>query len=213
MRPFPDYQLPLKPWRYNPSRWIQRVPIAIAALVPMGIALYMGLYQWGLIPGAWDPVFGNGSTENVLRSDVSHVLYGWLRVPDAILGAYAYFADLLFSLAGCGRRWQFRPWLVTLFGFLVIPVGVVSVILVALQGLVVKSWCFLCLTTAFFSLLMIVLAYDEVCATLTYLWEVHRRSKDWRLTFWTFWGYPSEVAHQVGVEITEKGRKHVGARH
>src|SRR5690606_26759179 len=108
------------------------------------IATYMALFQWGLIDSVWDPVFGD-QTEAVLRSNPSQRMEMWFGVPDAAFGALAYLGDAIFGLAGSTRRWQYRPWLVILFGIDVIPLGIVSVVLVILQGTVVGSWCFPCL--------------------------------------------------------------------
>src|SRR5690606_24727502 len=94
------------PWNYNPSAWRQRIPIAILAMVAFAIAVYMGLYQWRLIPAAWDPIFGK-QTEKVLDSDVSERMRYWFLVPDAIFGAVAYLGDAIFGLAGSTRRWQY----------------------------------------------------------------------------------------------------------
>ena len=132
---------------YNPSSWNQRIAIALIAAVATLISLYLGLYQWQILPSVWDPVFGDG-TKNVLTSPLSHEFTKWIRIPDAVLGVFAYFSDIIFSLAGSKDRWKDRPWLVILFGICVIPVGFVSVLLVILQGFVVKSWCFLCLAAA-----------------------------------------------------------------
>src|SRR3990167_5149098 len=117
----------------RPSRWSQRIYLAIVAFIAGSIALYMGLYQWRLIPWVWDPVFGNG-TENVLDSDVSKELLKIIRLPDAILGAISYYGDVIFSMAGSNQRWKDRPWLVFFFGFYVIPPAFVSFILVLLQA-------------------------------------------------------------------------------
>src|SRR5688572_28614194 len=149
-----------RPWDYNPSSWRQRIPICLLAFVAFLIAAYMALYQWRLIDGVWDPVFGKES-QLVLDSDVSERMRGWFLIPDAALGALAYLGDCIFGLAGSTRRWQYRPWLVILFGIDVIPLGVVSAILVVLQFTVVGHWCFLCLVTAAISLLLVYLAYDE----------------------------------------------------
>ena len=46
-------------------------------------------------------------------------------------------------------------YLVAFFGFLVVPLGVVSIVLVILQPLAVGAWCTLCLVTAVAMLLMI----------------------------------------------------------
>jgi hypothetical protein len=54
----PDLSLIPEPWEYNPSKWSQRMRVALVALPAFVAAVYMGLYQWRLIPGVWDPVFG-----------------------------------------------------------------------------------------------------------------------------------------------------------
>jgi len=197
-----------EPWSYNPSQWKQRIPICIVASFAVIIATYLGLYQWRLIDHIWDPFFGTQS-EKVLNSNVSHQITRWIGVPDAVLGAASYLGDVIFALAGSTRRWQDRPWLVILFGLDVIPLGVVSITLVTLQGTVVGSWCFLCLVSAVISLILIFLAYDEVWSCLRYMCRIWKRTKDWRLTWNAFWGRPSLVAHEVGLEII-KERSNVG---
>ncbi|HSX04146.1 MAG TPA: vitamin K epoxide reductase family protein [Rhabdochlamydiaceae bacterium] len=189
-----------EPWRYNPSSWKQRIYICCIALIAVIIAVYMGLYQWGIIKDVWDPVFGD-QTKKVLDSDVSHELRKWLRVPDAILGAFAYLGDIIFALAGSTRRWQDRPWLVMLFGIDVIPLGVVSAILVFMQGAVVGAWCFPCLITAVISIILIFLAYDEVWSSFLYLRSVWRKSKSASLVWDTFWGKASEIAYEAGANM------------
>jgi len=169
------------------------------------LSAYMGLFQLGLLPGVWDPVFGDGS-RRVLTSDVSHAMSGWMRMPDAILGSLAYLGDIVFALAGSTRRWQYRPWLVVVFGIDVIPLGIVSALLVVMQGAVVGAWCFLCLVTAVISLALVVLAYDEVWSCLRYLHGVHRESRSLRTLWDTFVGRPSEVAERVARQMAEAGR-------
>ena len=197
-----------EPWDYNPSSWNQRMKVAIWGTVAMLIATYMGLYQWRIIPSAWDPVFGE-STQRVLDSDVSHRMGRLFRVPDAVLGAFAYLGDVIFALAGSTRRWQYRPWLVVLFGIDVIPLGIVSAVLVVLQGTVVGSWCFLCLVTAVISLILILYAYDEVWSSVLYLWRVWKRSRNVGLVWRTFWGGASEIAHETAMEMAKRGNRHV----
>jgi hypothetical protein len=188
------------PWTYNPSAWRQRIPICLLAMVAFVMATYMGLYQWRLVSSAWDPVFGE-QTARVLDSDVSEKLRRWFIIPDAIFGAIAYLGDAIFGLAGSTRRWQYRPWLVLLFGFDVIPLGIVSAVLVVLQGTVVGSWCLLCLITAAISLVLVYLAYDEVWSCLKYLHRVWRETQDRRILWATFWGRPTPEAERIGAEF------------
>lgn len=194
-----DLDADAPPFHRNPSAWKQRVPIAILAGIAFVISSYLALYQWRIISSVWDPVFG-GQTAEVLDSSVSRKMHGWIGVPDAALGAIAYLGDLIFGLAGSTRRWQYRPWMVILFGIDVIPLGVVSAVLVFLQGTVVGAWCFLCLVTAVISLVLVALAYDEVWATLKYLHRVWKRTRSTKILWRVFWGQREEAAAQVALE-------------
>lgn len=187
------------PWDYNPSAWRQRVHICILAGVAFFIAAYMALYQWRLIDSVWDPVFGDQS-QRVLDSDVSETMRRWLGMPDAALGAIAYLGDVIYGLAGSTRRWQYRPWMTILFGIDVIPLGIVSSILVVLQGSVVGYWCFLCLVTAAISLVLVYWAYDEVWSCLLYLRRVWRQTRDPRLLWDVIWGKASARANEMALE-------------
>jgi uncharacterized membrane protein len=186
------------PWHHNPSSWKQRIPICLLAGVAFLIASYMALYQWRLVVDVWDPIFGE-QTRQVLDSEVSERMRRWFRIPDAALGALAYLGDLIFGLAGSTRRWQYRPWLVLLFGLDVIPLGIVSAVLVVMQGTVVGAWCFLCLVTAVISLLLVALAYDEVWSSLLYLKRVWRRTGKWRVVWDVFWGRAVPEADEVAL--------------
>lgn len=198
--PDPSEDTSPRPWDYNPSRWRQRIAVAVVALPAFFIAVYMGLFQWGLIDSVWDPVFGV-QTQQVLQSDVSHQMTRWIRLPDAILGAIAYLGDIIFALAGSTRRWQSRPWLVVIFGIDVIPLGIVSAVLVVLQGAVVGSWCFPCLVTAAISLILVVLAYDEVWSSLLYLHRVWKRTGSKRTVWLALIGVPTPEAERAGREM------------
>lgn len=195
---WPDLDVDAPPFARNPSSWSQRVPICLLAGVGFLISSYLTLYQWRLVDGVWDPVFGQGSV-TVLESDVSHSLGRWFGIPDAALGAIAYLGDAVFGLAGSTRRWQYRPWLVLIFGFDVIPLGIVSIVLVGMQGFAVGAWCFLCLVTAAISVALILLAYDEVWASLKYLGRVWRRGGA-RPCWAALRGMPSEIAAQAALE-------------
>jgi uncharacterized membrane protein len=188
-----DPDAPAPPFSRNPSSWSQRWPIAALAGLGTVIATYMALFQWGLVDTVWDPVFGKG-TERVLASEESHRMYGLLKVPDAAFGAWGYLSEAVLTLVGSTRRWQFRPWLVMIFGLDVIPLGIVSAVLVVVQGVSIGSWCFLCLVTAVISLVLVGLAYDEVWASISYLRRVWRRTHDRQLLWDAFCGRPSEEA-------------------
>ena len=168
-------------WSYNPATWAQRLPIIGLALLGFAIASYLGLFQLKVIPVVWEPFFGQDS-QKILTSGVSRVL----PIPDALLGAFSYLLDALAGIIGSIRRWRTMPWIVILFGLLVGPLGMVSILLVVLQPVVYDAWCTLCLASATISVLMIGPAMDEMLASLQYM----RRVKDAGESVWkALWGY------------------------
>lgn len=141
-----------------------------------------------------------------LQDRIGELVWGteWptIRVPEPAAKAAAWTADKVTdAFAGSTRRWQFRPWLVVLLGIDVIPLGIVSAVLVVLQGVSVGSWCFLCLTTAAISPVLVVLAYDEVWSSLRYLHRVWKRETSRGAVWRTFWGDPSDTAVRVAYEM------------
>jgi uncharacterized membrane protein len=151
-------------WTYNPSAWSQRVPIVLIGAVAFFVAAYMAGYQLGHMKNVWDPFFGEG-TRNVLESEVSKMF----PVSDAGLGAVTYLLEALSGLMGDPRRWRTMPWVVLLFGFLVIPAGIVSIVLVILQPWAVGAWCTLCLISAFLCLITLPPAADEIVASVEFI--------------------------------------------
>lgn len=177
---------PIPPgWDYNPSSWDQRIPIVVLAIIGMFIALYLGLYQLDIISSVWEPFFGDGSV-TILNSKVSHVL----PIPDALIGAFGYFADAVTGIIGGTRRWRTMPWITIVFGFAVGPLGVVSIMLVVFQPVLFDAWCTLCLASAAISIAMIGPAMDEVLASLQYMQRVKRSGgSSWK----AFWGVKEEI--------------------
>ncbi len=166
-------------WSYNPSDWFQRGPIIAMALVGFFLSRYLAAYQLGHVPYPWDPFFGDG-TRRILDSEVSRA---W-PVSDAGLGTASYMLEALSGFMGGRNRWRTMPWMVVMFGFLVVPLGIVSVVLVILQPVAVGAWCTLCLATAAAMLIMISPAFDEVVAMSQFLAGARREGKPLWRTFW-----------------------------
>jgi hypothetical protein len=116
----------------------------------------------------------------VLTSDVSRTF----PIPDAGLGAVAYMIGFLMGFMGDRRRWRTMPWMVTFFGILVVPLGVVSITLIILQPLAVGAWCTPCLIAAAGMLVMIPLTLDEVVAMGQFLVQARREGQPFWRTFW-----------------------------
>jgi len=167
-------------WNYNPSTWTQRVPIVVLAFVGLGIASYLALYQFNLIPNVWEPFFPGGS-KKILNSGISKLL----PIPDAALGAFGYLLDAVTGIIGGKNRWKTMPWMVILFGLAVGPLGGISILLVIFQPVLYDTWCTLCLVTAAISIIMIGPAMDEMLASLQFV----KQSKKQGLSTWrVFWG-------------------------
>jgi hypothetical protein len=85
---------------------------------------------------------------------------------------------------GSPSRWRTMPWMVAVFGILVIPLGLVHIFLVISQPLVVGAWCTLCLLAAAIMLPMIPLETDEVIAMGQHMVRAKRRGDSLWKVFW-----------------------------
>jgi hypothetical protein len=94
------------------------------------------------------------------------------------------------------------PWLVIVFGILVVPLGVTSIVLIILQPLAVGAWCTLCLVTAAAMLIMIAPAMDEVVATCKVLDQSRRAGRSFWRTFFKG-GSPEQLDEPVAVEYPQ----------
>ena len=194
-------------WSYNPSDWMQRGPIIAMAFVGFFLSRYLAAYQLGHIAYPWDPFFGDG-TRRVLDSDISKA---W-PISDAGLGATSYMLEALSGFMGGRNRWRTMPWMVVMFGVLVVPLGIVSLVLVMLQPIAVGAWCALCLVTAAAMLIMVAPAVDEVVAMSQFLQGARREGKPF---WWIFWvgGSLDQYRHApLPSQATGGGRRPIATR-
>ncbi len=148
-------------WLDNPSAWPKRARVLVLAAIGLAIASYLASYQIGLLTTVWDPIFGHGSVR-VLHSALSRLL----PLPDAVLGALGYLADIVVTSIGDEERWRKAPLAVLAMGGVVTAMAVVSAVLVFLQVFVIRNYCTLCLVSAWLSLVIFPLAWEEVAATI-----------------------------------------------
>ncbi len=167
-------------WAYSPASWVQRLPIAVFALIGFFIARYMAAYQLGYTDRAWDPFFGSG-TETIITSAESKA---W-PIADGGLGAVVYMLELVMTFMGGKDRWRTMPWMVLALGILILPLGVVSIVFVIIQPITIGTWCTLCWVAAIAMLLMIPYSLDEFVAMGQFLVDARRRGKPFWRTFWT----------------------------
>ncbi|MBX3540463.1 MAG: NAD-dependent epimerase/dehydratase family protein [Chelatococcus sp.] len=184
-------------WSYSPSTFSQRIHIIGLAFVGLFVSRYLAAYQLGHIDGLWDPFFGPGDAPVGNGSEA--VVTSWVSkgfpIADAGLGAFAYALDILAGAIGDRRRWRTMPWMVVLFGLLVIPLGLVSVGFIIIQPPLIGALCALCILQAAVTVLLIPYSIDEVLASCQYL----RRARQAGEPFWrTFWcGGPALSENQT----------------
>lgn len=174
-------------WTYNPSSWAQRWIMIVTGFIGFIVSRYLAAYQLGYLDSVWDPFF-DSSSKQVLNSSMSHSL----PFSDAGLGSLAYTFEFLMGFMGSPSRWRTMPWMVTFFGILVMPLGLVHIFLVISQPLTVGAWCFFCLIAAGVMLPMIPLEIDEVVAMGQHMVQTTRKGeKFWRV----FWKGGNPVEH------------------
>ena len=173
-------------WTYSPSTYLQRLPIIALGAFGFLIARTLTAYQMGHIDAVWEPFFMGvpaasplNGTETIITSDVSKA---W-PIADAGLGGVAYVFEVLMGVMGDRRRWRTMPWMVAMFGLVVVPLGVVSIYFIVIQPIVIGTWCTLCLATAVAMLVMIPLSLDELVAMGQFLVQSRRRGEPFWRTF------------------------------
>jgi nucleoside-diphosphate-sugar epimerase len=158
-------------WSYNPSSWLQRLPIIVLALVGLQISRYLAGYQLGHIHSVWEPFFAGAAedarngTEEIITS---HVSQAW-PVSDAAVGGYTYILEILTGIVGSRARWRTMPWLVVLFGLMIAPLGVTSIFFIIIQPMEIGTWSTLALVGAAAVLIQIPYSLDELLATLQFM--------------------------------------------
>ena len=171
-------------WSYNPSSWSQRSILIALGFAGLVISRYLAAYQLGYIDRVWDPFFGFGSgTRPVLDSDMSHM---W-PISDGGLGTVAYSFEFLMGFMGSRSRWRTMPWMVAMFGVLVIPLGLAHIALVMSQPVVVHHWSTFALLAAAVMLPMITLTVDEVVAMAQHVRQAVRRGDRDGSAWKVFW--------------------------
>jgi uncharacterized membrane protein len=149
----------------SPSAWSKRLPVVATAVLGCAIATYLALYQTGVVRQVWEPFFGSGSSYILKESAIAQTL----PVPDAALGAVAYFVELILELIGDEHRWRTRPWIVFLLGATAAGLALAAIVLVVCQAAVFHQYCTLCLASAACLLIGAAFAFPEVMAAIRHV--------------------------------------------
>jgi nucleoside-diphosphate-sugar epimerase len=168
-------------WSYNPSSWTQRIPIIVLAFIGLYVSRYLAAYQLGHIPDVWDPIFPGSpadpqnGTEEIITSSVSKA---W-PVSDAAVGGYTYLLEILTGVIGSRARWRTMPWLVVLFGLMIAPLGIISILFIIIQPIVIGTWSTVALIGAAAILVQIPYSIDEMIATIQFLRRRAKAGRNW----------------------------------
>ncbi|CAN5439853.1 hypothetical protein BH23ACT7_BH23ACT7_01970 [soil metagenome] len=108
-------------------------------------------------------------------------------VSDAALGTAAYSLEFLMGFMGGKAGWRTMPWMVAMFGILVVPLGLTHIALVMSQPVVVHHWSTFALLAAAVMLPMITLTVDEVVAMGQHLGDARRRGDRGGSLWKVFW--------------------------
>lgn len=193
-------------WSYNPSEWTQRLPIILLALIGLLVARYLTAYQLEQVDGVWEPFFPGlpnepekNGTEAVITSSVSKAF----PIPDAALGGYTYALEIVTGIVGSRARWRTMPWLVFLFGLMIAPLGVVSILFVIIQPIVIGTWATLTLIGATAMLIQIPYSLDELLATIQFVRRRAKAGRPWLRVF--LFGDTDEGERQKRTDEFERG--------
>ncbi|WP_105439292.1 NAD-dependent epimerase/dehydratase family protein [Neorhizobium sp. T25_13] len=168
-------------WSYNPSAWTQRLPIILLALIGLYVSRYLAGYQLGHISEVWDPFFAGSTsdpqngTEEIITSSV---LKAW-PVSDPAVGGYVYLLEILTGIVGSRTRWRTMPWLVVLFGLMIAPLGITSIVFIIIQPIVIGTWSTIALIGAAAVLVQVPYSLDELLATLQFMRRRIKAGRNW----------------------------------
>jgi hypothetical protein len=129
-------------WSYNPSAWTQRLPIIALALVGLYVSRYLAGSQLEHLDGVWEPFFA-GSLEDP-QNGTEEIITSWAAeawpISDGGLGAITYLLEILTGIIGLRARWRTMPWLVVIFGLLIVPLSVTSISFIIIQPILLGTW-------------------------------------------------------------------------
>ena len=173
-------------WTYCPSTAAQRFPIVAMGMIGLLTALQLTAYQLGYVGHVWEPFFGGSMADP--RNGTEEIITSWVSkmwpIADGGLGAVSYLLEILMAVMMTRRRWRTMPWMVTFFGILVVPLGVISIYFIIIQPILLGTWCTLCLIAAAAMLIMIPFALDELIAMGQFLyWSWCKGKPFWRTFF------------------------------
>jgi hypothetical protein len=171
------------------------------ALVGLYVSRYLAAYQLGHITDVWDPFFFGSPTDP--QNGTEEIITSWVSrawpVSDAAVGGYTYLLEILTGIVGSRSRWRTMPWLVVLFGLMIAPLGVISILFIIIQPIVIGTWSIVALIGAAAILVQIPYSLDEMIATLQFLRRRTKAGRNWLRVL--FFGDTDETPQQEAADL------------
>src|SRR5690606_21356031 len=140
----------------------------------------------GHIDRVWHPLLsGVDSDKPGTELSITSPLSEAWPVPDAGLRPMPYPVAILVGVIRSPQRWRTMPWLGTLFGIMIVPLGIVSITFIIIQPILLGTWCTPCLMAAAAMLIQIPYSLDELLATGQFLKRRHDAGKPVLKIFFT----------------------------
>jgi len=87
--------------------------------------------------------------------------------------------EIVTGIVGSRLRWRTMPWLVLLFGLMIAPLGIISILFIIIQPIVIGTWSTIALIGAAAILVQIPYSIDEFIATLQFLRRRVKAGRNW----------------------------------
>lgn len=87
--------------------------------------------------------------------------------------------EILTGIVGSRMRWRTMPWLVVLFGLMIAPLGITSIVFIIIQLVIIGTWSTIALIGGAAVLLQIPYSLDELLASLQFLRRRQKAGQNW----------------------------------
>lgn len=134
---------------------VNRMAIALLALVGIVIAIYMSLYKLGVMPTV---ACGTGSCEVVQNSPWA--VFAGIPVP--FIGVVGYGSIFLLAMAGIRPRYAPDPRIAAALLVLSFTAVVFSTWLSYVEAVLIEAWCRWCIGSAVIASLLFLFALPEI---------------------------------------------------
>ena len=123
-------------WRAVWARWLcAGIGAAVMAVPFLGSTANAAAYLSDTLVGAF--VFGLAVCS---KPEPGSSAVAALTGPSVPPGGYTYLLEILTGLVGSRQSWGTAPWVVLLFGLMIVPLGMTTILFIIIQPVVLGTW-------------------------------------------------------------------------